>query len=168
MDQSREAFEKLFKLIGPLSGEQTCAPGVNGEWSVKDVLAHLHAWHGLMETWYTEGMEGRKPAIPAPGFTWKTTPELNEKIFREHRDEALDAVVAGLRESHSLMHSMIEKHTDEELFEKKKYPWTGSTSLAPISPRLPAVTICGPTTLSGNGSRPCPASRPGSSDGPPQ
>jgi hypothetical protein len=24
---------------------------------------------------------------------------------------------------------MIEKHTDEELFEKKKYPWTGSTSL---------------------------------------
>jgi hypothetical protein len=25
--------------------------------------------------------------------------------------------------------SIIEKHTDEELFTKKKYKWTGSTSL---------------------------------------
>jgi hypothetical protein len=25
--------------------------------------------------------------------------------------------------------ALIEKHTDDELFTKKKYPWTGTTSL---------------------------------------
>jgi hypothetical protein len=34
-----------------------------------------------------------------------------------------------LRKSHKTMMKIIESHTDEELFTKKKYGWTGTTSL---------------------------------------
>jgi hypothetical protein len=126
---SQDAFDRLFQLVQTVPESERTSPGVNGDWSVKDTLTHLHAWHNLMETWYREGMAGHKPAMPALGYTWRTTPDLNERIFREHRHEPMDLVVNNLRTSHSRMHTLIENHSDEELFTKKRYSWTGSTSM---------------------------------------
>jgi hypothetical protein len=124
-----ENFDKLFVLVNSLDTQALTKPGVNGDWAVKDILAHLNAWHSMMEIWYSEGMAGKKPQIPAPGFTWKTTPELNAKIFLEHKDEDLQLVIKKLKESHTHMLQLINAHTDEELFQKKKYAWTGTTSV---------------------------------------
>jgi len=126
---SQDAINRLFLLIETVPEGERVSPGVNGQWSIKDVLAHLHAWHNLMETWYREGMAGRKPAMPAPGYTWRTTPDLNESIFQEHRHEVMESVVGNLQKSHKLMHALIEAHSNEELFTKKRYSWTGSTSM---------------------------------------
>lgn len=54
--------------------------------TVKDILSHLEAWYQLLFTWYDLGMRGEKPEIPAPGYTFKTTSELNEKLFQEYKD----------------------------------------------------------------------------------
>jgi hypothetical protein len=126
---SQENYHRLYSLIEPLSSEDRNRPGVNGEWSVKDVLAHLTAWHHLFFTWYEEGGQGQKPEMPAPGYTWKTTPQLNEKIFQEHRHQTYDAIVPELKDSHQKLMALISGHSDEELFTKKRYKWTGSTSL---------------------------------------
>jgi len=126
---SQDAFDRLLQLVETLPESERVSAGVNGQWSIKDVLAHLHAWHNLMETWYREGVAGKKPAMPAPGYTWRTTPDLNEIIFQEHRHEPLDSVVSNLQRSHTLMHTLIEAHSNEELFTKKRYSWTGSTSM---------------------------------------
>ena len=67
--------------------------------------------------------------MPAPGYTWKTTPDLNEKIYQEHRHQAYDHVAAELNASYQQLMALNEGHSDEELFTKKRYKWTGSTSL---------------------------------------
>lgn len=103
--------------------------GACGDWSVKDILNHLHVWHELFFTWYREGMAGRKPAIPAPGFSFKDTPALNEKIYRDNKDLDYAEVVSRLGQSHRQAMDMLAGHTDDELFTKQRYAWTGSTSL---------------------------------------
>ena len=75
-------------------------------------------------------MNGDNPAIPSLGFTWKTLPELNRKIQDENKGLPLSKAINLLLESHGEIHKIMDKHTDEELFEKKRYHWTGSTSLA--------------------------------------
>ncbi len=97
--------------------------------NVRDVLAHLHHWHLLMTEWYKIGMKGDKPNIPAKGYTWKTTPDLNKKIYEDYKEMNIKTVRKLLDQSYTEVRKMIEKHTDEELFEKKKYKWTGTTSL---------------------------------------
>lgn len=97
--------------------------------NIRDVLAHLHHWHLMMLEWYQTGMKGNKPDIPAKGYTWKTTPELNKKIWEEYRNTGLAEISKKLEKSHKELMKVIEKHTDEELFEKKKYKWTGTTSM---------------------------------------
>ena len=39
--------------------------------NVRDVVAHLHAWHILLERWYADGMTGGSPSIPAEGYSWR-------------------------------------------------------------------------------------------------
>ena len=46
LDRERECFEEVLGLIGRLDAEQRERPGyfTDGDWSVKDLVAHLGAW----------------------------------------------------------------------------------------------------------------------------
>ena len=130
IDQSEENFKKLMDLVESLPEESRNLSGVCGSWSVKDILAHLHAWHMMCLTWYQDGITGTKPPMPAPGFTWKQTPDLNQLIYEEYQDEDYPSILASLIESHQQVMGTIKRHADEELFTKRLYAWTGSTSMA--------------------------------------
>ncbi|RDY61709.1 ClbS/DfsB family four-helix bundle protein [Flagellimonas nanhaiensis] len=97
--------------------------------NIRDVLAHLHHWHLMVLDWCAVGMSGGKPDIPAKGYTWKTTPELNRLIWEKYNQADLQEVRKLLQESHEKVRAFIEKHSNDELFEKKRYKWTGTTSL---------------------------------------
>src|SRR5512139_818345 len=85
-------YERLLAVVDSIPLERRTAPGVNGEQSVKDVLAHLYAWHRMFLTWYAEGMVGTPVPMPAPGYNWRQIPELNEAIYQQYRDLPLEAV----------------------------------------------------------------------------
>ncbi|EPR66424.1 ClbS/DfsB family four-helix bundle protein [Cyclobacterium qasimii] len=129
---SQGNFDKLIDLVNNYPEEkvnQTFPAGTLNR-DIKDVLAHLHQWHLLMLEWYRVGMKGEKPDIPFPGFTWKTLPALNRKIREENKDIPLKETLKLLLHSHLEIHKIMDKHSEEELFEKKRYHWTGTTSLA--------------------------------------
>jgi hypothetical protein len=124
-------YQKLLDRIESLSPEQQEEEFPKGTMNrnIRDVLTHLHHWHLMMKEWYDVGMTGAKPDIPAKGYTWKTTPELNKSIWEQYQDTELSESKKLLEESHHMIKSIIEQHSDEELFEKKRYKWTGTTSL---------------------------------------
>ncbi len=129
LESARNQFQLLLQEVEKVPDNLLAENGVCENWSVKDILAHLHAWHMLFLTWYQLGMSGEKPAMPAPGYNWKQTPELNQAIYEEYRGEAFDAIRISLLESHQEVLAVIEKHSDQELFTKKLFKWTGSTSM---------------------------------------
>ena len=126
---AQDNFETLLASIEGIPTQKRETAGVCEEWSIKDILAHLHEWHNMMSRWYRDGMAGTNPEIPAPGFTWKTTPELNNTIYKQHKDSDYKKIVTKLKQTHNEMLNLIDSHSDQELFTKKKYAWTGSTSL---------------------------------------
>ena len=97
--------------------------------TVSDVICHLHEWHLMMENWYKIGMSGKKPAIPAEDVSWQTLPVLNRRIWEKYKGTDLGNAIKLFKKSHNDIMALIEKHSDDELFSKKKYPWTGTTSL---------------------------------------
>ena len=128
---SKDNFQKLFELIEGLEVDEQHKEFPVGTMNrnIRDVLAHLHHWHLMLMDWYTVGMSGAKPEMPAKGYTWKMTPELNKWIWRNYQKSALDAIKQMLKDSHQKIQAIIEEHSNEELFEKKRYKWTGTTSL---------------------------------------
>lgn len=122
-------FEALLAEVDRLHGADLLAPGACGEWSVKDLLAHLDAWHDLFLTWEDAGRAGRTVSIPAPGFTWKQTPALNDVLWRRHRDDSLGEVLARLRATHARVRDVVSAYDEQDLFTKGRFAWTGSTSV---------------------------------------
>ncbi|MDR9452257.1 MAG: ClbS/DfsB family four-helix bundle protein, partial [Acidimicrobiia bacterium] len=110
------------------SGERA-RPGACEVWSVKDLLAHLDAWHEMVLAWEAVGSAGGTPQMPAPGFTWAETPALNQQLFERSEHDLWDDVVGRVQASHEKVMAVIESHSDEDLFTKKRFPWIGSTSV---------------------------------------
>jgi len=122
-------FQKLLQQIHDLENPDFHFPENMLNRNVRDVLAHLHQWHLMLLDWYNVGMTGEKPQIPAPGYTWKTLPDLNRKIRDQYDNLALETAMEKLKDSHEKVMNLIRKHSSEALFEKKRYGWTGTTSL---------------------------------------
>jgi hypothetical protein len=134
LEQSEFNFNKLVEFIDSLPDEIKNGTYKNDELNdrdktISDVLCHLHEWHLMMENWYKVGMSDKKPAIPAEGYTFQTLPALNHKIWEKHKGTELKKAITMLKKSHKDVMTLIEKHNDDELFTKKKYEWTGTTSL---------------------------------------
>jgi len=102
-------------------------PGIVGEWSVKDVLAHLTEWQQMVLGWYHAGQAGETPALPAPGFKWSELPALNQAIYEKHLDRPLPAVLEEFRTAYRQVTAWVESLSEEDLF----------------TPGAPAATIAG-------------------------
>lgn len=124
-------YEKLINLVDAMSESEQNAEFPSGTMNrnIRDVLVHLHKWHLMMLDWYKIGSTGHLPEMPAKGYSWKTTPELNKKIWKEGQRTTLDQAKKDLQDSYANVRKLIKCHSDKELFEKKRYKWTDSTSL---------------------------------------
>lgn len=125
-------FNKLNDLVDSYSKEAVHKEFPKGylNRNIVDVLAHLHHWHLMVLDWYAMDMQGKMPNMPAEGYSWKTLPDLNREIWKKYKDIELQAARTLLNQSFDKVQKVIIGHTNEELFQKKKYKWTGSTSLA--------------------------------------
>ena len=127
-------LNKLLEFIDGLPDEYKTKIYKNNELNerdktISDVICHLHEWHLMMLNWYKVGMSGKKPAIPAEGYTFQTLPALNRKIWEKYKGTELKNAITMFKKSYKDVMVLIGKHNDDELFTKKKYDWTGTTSL---------------------------------------
>ena len=131
IEQSNSNYDRLVDQIHALTPEQRSAefPKEYLNRNIRDVICHLHHWHLLFMNWYEQGKRDIKPDMPAKGYTWKTTPELNRDIQRKYSEETLNSALLLFEDSHNRVMRIINRHTNEELFTKEKYKWTGSTSM---------------------------------------
>lgn len=135
------SFDKLTALWDALTPEQAHAPfpeellakGSEAHWGrdrcLRDVVVHLHEWHNLVTAWTSANRAGTPaPFFPEP-YTWRSYGELNERFAAAHAGTTYEHARQLLAASHLQVLDMIAGFSDEELFTKKYFGWTGSTSL---------------------------------------
>ena len=106
-------------------------PGVWGDdWSVKDLFAHLTEWEQMFLRWYREGKGGGRPAVPAPGYKWNQTPELNRAIWSKHRRKSVKRVLAEFDASFEEILSLVRALPQKKLLNPGCFAWTGENALA--------------------------------------
>ncbi len=129
LEQARQNWEKLQAEVDQLTEDQITEADIVGDWSVKDVLAHLTEWQKMTLAWYCAGKAGETPITPSETYTWRQIPDLNRAIYEKHKDSSLDKIQANLLASHKETINIIEQISNEELFTPKVYKWTKSTTL---------------------------------------
>jgi hypothetical protein len=121
----RTERRRLEQNLVLLDEAQLIRPGVVGDWSVKDILAHLADWERRFLLWYQAGQRGEVPEIPAPGLSWAQLDLLNQRIYEANRDRPLAEVLATFRRSYRDTITAIEAIPEEEIFAAGRYAWVG-------------------------------------------
>jgi hypothetical protein len=129
LEAADREYRALEAMLAPLTQEQMLDRRGMGGSSVKDVLAHLVEWQQMVLGWYRAGLNDETPEMPAPGFKWNQTPQLNQAIHEKHRDRPLEEVVESFERSHRETVSAVEGLSDAELFTAGLARWTSKNTM---------------------------------------
>ena len=128
---ANDQFAKLWTLIGEMSDEEKSADIVPNERdkNVRDVLVHLYEWHCLLLNWIRSNTNGKPaPFLPTP-YNWKTYPQMNVAFWEKHQSTSYTDAATMLNKTHKEAMALIETFSNEELFSKGAFDWTGTTTL---------------------------------------
>jgi hypothetical protein len=126
-----EQLKKLWELIDSMSEEEQTATFLfeDRDKNVRDIVVHLYEWHQLLLHWATANRKGEaKPFLPAP-YNWRTYPEMNVEFWKKHQNTPYEISKSMLVESHTKVMALIETFSNDELFTKKHFAWTGTSTL---------------------------------------
>ncbi|MFD2308598.1 ClbS/DfsB family four-helix bundle protein [Enterococcus termitis] len=138
-----EQFSKLWQLIDSMDdqkqqtafafSEEFLQKRKEAHWlrdqNLRDVLIHLYEWHQLLLSWVISNQNGEeKSFLPAP-YNWRSYGKMNEEFVKKHQNTSLDEAKQLLKKSHTDVLEMFETFTNEELFAKNTFTWTGTSTL---------------------------------------
>lgn len=129
LERIQVEHEELEQTLATFDKQAMTQLGVVGEWSVKDVLAHLMDWEQRLLEWYQAGRRGEMPELPAPGMTWANLAELNEQIYQKHRRHSLAAVMEGYHRSYQQVLEAVKAMPESDL-AAGRFAWTKKRTLA--------------------------------------
>lgn len=134
-------FEKLRALIDSMSDEALATEfdfsndvkKKEAHWqrdkNLRDIVIHLHEWHLLLVKWIKSNTAGKKTAFLPEPYTWKTYGEMNQEFWKKHQNTPLDNASKMVLSSHAEVLDLLQSFSNEELFTKKYFNWTGTTNL---------------------------------------
>ncbi len=120
VDKIETEWNNLQAALDGLTEEQMHQPGVVGEWSVKDILAHITAWQTRLITTLFKAEKGFTPETTETG---PTVDQLNEQLYREMKDRAFDQVWDDLDSSYYQLLIRLEGWKEKDLFDPRKFQW---------------------------------------------
>jgi len=116
LQEEYQKWEAFLDQIGPARMDQ---PGVNGDWSMKDIVAHLTGWNRwLVARLQAAGRSEPEPPPPWPAYL-QTDDEINAWIYESNQGCSVRAV---LDESHQVFQQLlavIEGLPNEVLIEQE-------------------------------------------------
>jgi hypothetical protein len=140
MDHIRTEHDALCARLREVPSARWQEGGVWGDaWTLSDLVAHLAEWQRMFLGWHETGRSGTMPEMPAPGYKWNQTPELNRAIWEKHRSQSQAAVKADFDSGYRRILKMIDTLSPEQLLTPGHFRWTG---------KYPLTTYLGPNTAS--------------------
>ncbi len=128
---ANEQFNKMFSMIENLSMEDQIATFNfdDRDRNIRDVLIHLYEWHQLLLNWATNNLNGNTVKFLKEPYNWKTTKEMNIDFWNDHQDTDYEKSKEMIKESHKEVMKLIETFSNEQLFKRQVYSWTGTSTL---------------------------------------
>ena len=97
--------KEWLSLLSQLDTPEMEIPGVNGPWSVKDLIAHLTVWHQDHVLCLGAATQGVEPPDPPWPLEMETTDAINAWIYERSKSQTVEEVLA---ENEQVFHELME------------------------------------------------------------
>ena len=141
INNAKENYEKLNLLISKLNEEEL---NISFEFSkdekkkeahwkrdknLRDILIHLYEWHQLLLAWVKANTNGEKRDFLPQPYNWRNYPDMNVAFWEKHQATTLSDSKSLLKGTHAEVMKWLGGFSQEELFSKHSFSWTGTTTL---------------------------------------
>ena len=124
LDRERERF---LDLLDQVPEEVYDQPGVSGDWSLKDVIAHISMWEGELIRMLWQVKSGQKPSTAQ--FRPVPVDEINREWSALTRERAFDLILDDFHAVRNQTIRRVETFTDRDLTDPNRYPWLKGKAL---------------------------------------
>lgn len=95
--------------------EEACRMAFVGEWTVRELLAHLSGWDYTFLEAFQQILEGRLPDFFSQyDHNWQ---RFNYRTVRRYRRNSLEETIQGVRESQAKLAAFLERLPSQKFYE---------------------------------------------------
>jgi hypothetical protein len=127
LEQIRAERAAWYALLAEVGEERMEEPGPMGDWTFKDLVAHLLAWSDRTIARIAAG-PGVYPPTPWPA-SMQTDDEINAGIYEQHRDRPLRHVLADMDGWFERLVRLIETLPEADLVTPGRHDFMGGRPL---------------------------------------
>ena len=125
LNDEQAQWEALLQDIGEANMTE---PGVAGEWSIKDIVAHLTGWRRrTLGRFQAELRHEALPPLPWPSQL-QADDEINAWIYAANRDRPLVDVLSDSRDVFAQLVETLGNFPEAELLDPTRFSWLGGES----------------------------------------
>ncbi len=133
----REEYDRWEALLASLSEAQITAHQLDDGWSIKDMVAHLHAWQQRSNARLEAAQLNQEPAYPAwpeplDPETEDQLQDLNTWLYETYRDQPWSSVHLAWREGFLRLLDLGEALPEADLLAVDKYAWLEGYALIAV------------------------------------
>ena len=121
-------YAELESLLASLNEQQMTTPGVSGDWSIKDILAHITTWQQSMLERLQAVARNVTPAFYGPDND-EEMDRMNARFYQENKARPLSEVLSNFSTSHRQVVEMVQTLQDEDLFDPNRFTWRRGSPL---------------------------------------
>jgi hypothetical protein len=120
--------QELMEMLEDLPNESMLVAGVNGTWSIKDILIHLTHWEGQIVTLLFQASQGvEKPSTAH--FGKEKVDDLNQRWYEAGKERSLDLAWQDWVGVRKQTIRRVSEFSDQDLNDPKRYSWLKGTPL---------------------------------------
>jgi hypothetical protein len=121
--------EKFLDAVDPLNSSDFMISGVVGEWSIKDILAHLSRWEAELIKMLWQIRHGMRPTSIHFEKNFAVD-QINIQWFTEAKHRPLDRVMEDFHAVRIQTVLNVEQFTERDLTDPLRYRWLKKVPLS--------------------------------------
>ncbi len=128
--RERTHWETLLQEVGRDRMDQ---PGAMGEWTFKDLIAHMNGWWEYEVGRREAGLRGERPLPPAGiegAENWDADP-VNQVFYDRNKDRSLDEVLNDASALWERMEALVQSLPEHDLLVPGRFEWENGKAIGP-------------------------------------
>lgn len=119
LNKIEKAWAALKESYAGLSDAQLTEPGAMGDWSVKDILAHVTTWEQEALKYLPLILQGGRP--PRYSVEYGGIDAFNAQIMEQKRGLSLSDVLRQLDETHGRLIDYVESAPEDQITHETRF-----------------------------------------------